>query len=461
MPGVAEFNEDAPPITDDLLVFFDPDYGVFSDEGNSLAADGDNIRQIWDRASTGNTLNQTSASAQPIYDTTTLGNDNASIKSINDSLILTSEFDFDNSTSFTFYQVYKKASNTNIYYWLRGAAGYPRSEHRPTLFQIRGNTGSGRYVNYTDNTDIKIMAITVDRSANEFKMYINGSYIGASVSSVTNWPVTISKLYGNGNAIMNTGNVLFYTDAHDATQVLQVSEWLGEKYDLLVAPITENLEFYINPDKEVYSDAGTTLATDGDNIRQINDLSGNDNTLNQTTAASQPVYKTGVIGNGKASIQSNNDFFLTTNNIEIPNTQAEWTFYAVYKRSNQNNEYFISTLSTNASCRMEWRSVHQIRELSGSGRYIAFTDDTDTKIVTYTLDRNAGTVGELKMYVNGEFYGNMSAGSTVANWPLEFDKLFNSAYGINFGDQLMYNDAHSADQVETMSDWLNDKYDIY
>ena len=35
--GASEFNEDMPPITDDLSVFFDPDYGVFSDEGNSLA----------------------------------------------------------------------------------------------------------------------------------------------------------------------------------------------------------------------------------------------------------------------------------------------------------------------------------------------------------------------------------------------------------------------------------------
>lgn len=223
---------DSPPITVDLQVYYNPDVEAYSDAGSTLAVDGDNIRQFNDQSGNANTLTQTSASIQPIYDTTTFGGGLASIKSINDSLISTSELDFDNSTSFTFYQVYKKASNSNIYYWFRGTAGYPRFEHRTTLIQIRGNTGSGRYVNYTDNTDIKILAITVDRSADEYKMYINGSYIGASISSVTNWPVTISKLYANGNAIINSGNVLFYTDAHDATDVGTMSDWLNTKYSI-------------------------------------------------------------------------------------------------------------------------------------------------------------------------------------------------------------------------------------
>lgn len=223
---------DSPPITTDLMVYYNPDVEVYSDAGTTLAVDGDNIRQFNDQSGNNNTLNQATASIQTIYDTTTFSGGLASIKSINDSLIPTSALDFDNSTSWTFYHVYKKASNSDIYYWLRGEVGYPRSEHRTTLFQIRGNTGSGRYVNYTDNTDIKIMAITVDRSADEFKMYINGSYIGASVSTVTNWPVTIAKLYANGNAYMNVGNVLFYTAAHDATQVGQISDWLNTKYSI-------------------------------------------------------------------------------------------------------------------------------------------------------------------------------------------------------------------------------------
>jgi hypothetical protein len=224
-------------------------------------------------------------------------------------------------------------------------------------------------------------------------------------------------------------------------------------------PINTNLKLYMNPDVEAYSDAGTTLAVDGDNVRQWNDQSGNGNTLNQTTASSQPLYNTTVIGNGKASIQSNKDFFLTTNNIEIPNSQSEWTFYAVYKRSNLNNEYYVTTLSTNAACRMQWTNSHSILQLNGTAKSISFTDDLDTKIVAYSLDRNAGTSGEIKMYINGAFHGLM--GNQVTDYPLEFNKLFYSFYGLNFGNQLMYFDAHDATQVEQVSDWLNEKYQIY
>jgi len=460
--GVSEFNEDAPPITDDLLTFFDPEYAVFSDEGNTLAQDGDNIRQIWDRSSTGNTLNQTTASSQPIYDTTTFGNGIASIKSINDSLIPTTALDFDNSTSWTWYHVYKKASHSNIYYWFRGTVGYPRTEHRTTLFNIRGNTGSGRYVNYTDNTDTKIMAITVDRSANEFKMYINGSYIGASVSSVTNWPVTIGKLYGNGNAIMNVGNALFYTAAHDAAQVLQVSEWLGDKYDLLVAPITENLEFYINPDKEVYSDAGTTLATDGDSIRQINDLSGNDNTIEQATASHQFEYVEDHFGTGKAAIHKDTAHgphmdFASTLSIDSATTGGI-TFYTVYDKTNLSTiSYLFGTTDGNFNRILEYNNFRlYIQDTDGDSHFASFTNASDLAIRAFTLDTSTDTIST---YENGVLVDSSYKSKTWGTF--NFDSFWGSANTSYIGDTLLFSDVHDVDQVKTMSDWLNTKYEIY
>ena len=44
-------------------------------------------------------------------------------------------------------------------------------------------------------------------------------------------------------------------------------------------PITADLQVYYNPEVDAYSDAGTTLAVDGDNVRQWNDQSGNGNTF--------------------------------------------------------------------------------------------------------------------------------------------------------------------------------------
>lgn len=222
-----------PPILENLEVYYNPDLEVYSNAGTILAVDGDNIRQISDQSGNNNTLNQVTASLQPMYNTTQFGNGNAAIESINDGLLVTNTLDFDNSTSFTWYLVYEKTNTTAInYYYISNASGSgnPRSEFWPDLIQIRGTSGSGRNVSYTDSGALKVIAITVDRSADEYKMYANGRYIGASGSQVTNWPVNLGRLFGSQNYTTYFGTQMFYTAAHDATQVEQVSDWLNTKY---------------------------------------------------------------------------------------------------------------------------------------------------------------------------------------------------------------------------------------
>ena len=63
-------------------------------------------------------------------------------------------------------------------------------------------------------------------------MYINNSYIGASTSSITNWELNIHKIFRNNGTNIYSGNILFYTDAHDATDVGTVSDWLNDKYSI-------------------------------------------------------------------------------------------------------------------------------------------------------------------------------------------------------------------------------------
>jgi len=452
--GFDGIQEDLPPITDDLLAFFDPDYGVFSDEGNTLAVDGGNIRQMWDRSATGNTLNQTTATSQPIYDTTTFGNGIASIKSFYDSLIPTNELDFDNSTSWTFYHVYKKASNSNIYYWFKGTAGYPRTEHFTTKFQIRGNSGSPKGVNYTDNTDIKIMTITVDRSGNQFKMYINGSYIGASTSSVIDWPVTIGQLYGNGTAIMNSGNVLFYTDRHSADQVFQVSEWLGDKYGILVAPITENLSLYFNPEKEVYSDAGTTLATDGDYIREWDDRSTNDNDLDQPTASSQLKYKTSLLNSKNGVEATSNTDMLLSNTISLQGC----TIYAVNKKDNTSAEMMPAGGSGNVTIGNNYSDGNTYLYDGTNVATLSVGHFTDWAVRAYVWDY--GT--DFEVFENNSSLGSVSATNVGS---ITIDRLFGRGNGSagtkNCMEILVFTDTHDATQIEEMTNWLNSKYDVY
>lgn len=226
---------DTPPITADLLVYYNPDVEVFSDDIGTPAVDGDNIRQFNDQSGNANTLTQTTATAQPIYNTTQLGNGNSAIESLNDNFELTNGLAFDNSTSFTWYLVYEKTNTTAVnYYYIASASGsgYPRSEFWSSLIQIRGDSGSGRNVAYNDDGALKVIAITVDRSADEYKMYANGSYIGASVSQVTNWPLNIGRIFGSQNYTTYHGINMFYTAAHDATQVGEITDWLNTKYQI-------------------------------------------------------------------------------------------------------------------------------------------------------------------------------------------------------------------------------------
>ena len=224
---------DNPPITDNLSVYFNPDVDTYSDAGTTLAVDGDNIRQMFDKSGNSNTLNQTTASKQPLYNTTTFGNGNASIYSINDYLETTNTLSVGVSDDYTMYMVYKKSANSNIYYAIRGSGGYPRFEHLTNKIQFRDNQGSGASFTYTDNTDLKVIALTLDRNAGthgEHKLYVNGAYI-ALVNYTINWDVDISRIFANSTYAMYYGSLLWYSGiGHDATQVAQISDWLNEKY---------------------------------------------------------------------------------------------------------------------------------------------------------------------------------------------------------------------------------------
>ena len=67
-------------------------------------------------------------------------------------------------------------------------------------------------------------------------------------------------------------------------------------------PPTTALLAHYEADSEVFTDAGTTPAADGEAVYQWNDQSGNGNHLTQTTSGDRPLYQTAE-QNGLAGIQ--------------------------------------------------------------------------------------------------------------------------------------------------------------
>lgn len=104
-----------------------------------------------------------------------------------------------------------------------------------------------------------------------------------------------------------------------------------------------NLGLWISADSGAYTDAGTTLATNGQTVQQWNDRSGNGNHFSQGTAGSRPTYVTNV-QNGKPAIRFAADFMT---NSSIVGTTGR-TIFAVIKGTDAtgNNLRFFSTNHT-------------------------------------------------------------------------------------------------------------------
>lgn len=233
-------------------------------------------------------------------------------------------------------------------------------------------------------------------------------------------------------------------------------------------PITTDLLVYYDPDVEAYSDAGSTLAVDGDNIRQFNDQSGNSNTLEQASAANQPLYDIGTIGSGLASIKiTSNDHLDTTSALLFEQPDANFTFYLVYKKGSTGiSNYIVGQMSPLVGNSRIWlRNVYyQSYDTNNLNAFVSTTDSTDVIILAITIN-TSGSASEqrYKVYKNGSLLG-----STTRDFGGAF--RFNNLYGVGWssfsgdfygGNMLFYDGVHDATQVQEVSDWLNTKYSIY
>ncbi len=226
-------------------------------------------------------------------------------------------------------------------------------------------------------------------------------------------------------------------------------------------PITTNLELFINVEAEVYSNAGSVLAEDGDNIRQINDQSGNGNTLEQSTASSQFVYTADALGTGnfglyKAALADHMDFAST---ISIDsNTTGGITFYTVYDKTNVSGiSYLFGTTDGNFNRILEYNN-HSLyfQDTDGDTHYASITNAGDFAIRAFTLDTTTDTIA---VYENGSLTDSSTSSKTWGTF--NFEQFWGGSMTGYIGNTLLYSDVHNATQVGEISDWLNAKYSIY
>ena len=133
-----------------------------------------------------------------------------------------------------------------------------------------------------------------------------------------------------------------------------------------------------------------------------------------------------------------------------------FTFYIVYKKTVNRR---ISAIRGTNSSRVDLREAYVQTFMDGDSSFIAHADNTDLKIITVVIDRTAETY---EVYKNGTSIGSNSNVFNDGEDP-EWSEIYGGGPlgDINFGNALIYKDAHSSTDVGTVSDWLNTKYKIY
>lgn len=225
-------------------------------------------------------------------------------------------------------------------------------------------------------------------------------------------------------------------------------------------PITTELQLYINPEADVYSDTGTTLAVDGDYIRQINDQSGNSNTLEQATASAQFQYTADILGTGNAGFYKNGstDIMNFNSPVIINGASQSLTFYAVYSRTTNGNPSYLLTLPDNNYNRiLQYQSTIYIQDEDGDSIFAGSTKVLNQVVIkAYVLNTSTNV---MTTYLDGQQENTATLAKTWADF--SFSSFFGGGFGGYIGNVILYSDAHDATQVGQISDWLNTKYLVY
>jgi hypothetical protein len=216
---------------------------------------------------------------------------------------------------------------------------------------------------------------------------------------------------------------------------------------------TENLILYLDANTEVYSDAGITLATDTDKVRQANDQSPQGNTMEQTSSAIQPSYQELEI-NGRNTVRSetNKRLDLTTDIV-----LNGGTIYLVGNKETTNGELVGLGHNTNSNhyFPLNWQDGNTYFHNGTAQKSISTSQPTTSAVRAYVWDYNV----DLEVYTNKVSEGTVSA----VGWGTFTGNCIMATTGFGAGFQehayiLVYSDAHDATKVAEISDILNQTF---
>jgi hypothetical protein len=222
--------------------------------------------------------------------------------------------------------------------------------------------------------------------------------------------------------------------------------------DSSFTPIATDLGFFLDAQTGIYTDAGSTEATDGQAIQQINDQSTSAITATNTEVGFQATYAVASV-NGLNSLRLENNNVKDTYSLssEVALTNNLFTLHVVYKKD---------ATSDSAVFMVDYQNTFQDQGgyfvLLASAAYNPYNEGDEWTVATFKRD-NAN--GFYSFYVNGIVLKNFSSTTSTAQ---AIDRLFQRPSArtgeYNVGDMLIYTQAQSNTDIATIQNGLNTKY---
>tara|TARA_Y100000389_G_scaffold184162_1_gene202340 strand:+ start:357 stop:1871 length:1515 start_codon:yes stop_codon:yes gene_type:complete len=225
-------------------------------------------------------------------------------------------------------------------------------------------------------------------------------------------------------------------------------------------PFTDisSLEFHIQADHDVFTDAGLTCADDTQAIQQVNSLDDIQINAIQTVVAEKPTYAVASL-NGTNTIDFAEDTLDLSSDV---NLGIDYTIHILYKKDTTSDKMVIGH-NSQSSLIGDW-SDNNFYATSNSNAGISFSIGhiIDYSIMTLVRD---GSSNQATLYENGLIHdaktlGSSASISTTIN--LIGDRKFNDGKGDgNLADLTLYSAVKSISEVATLIQELNTKYSVF
>lgn len=232
-----------------------------------------------------------------------------------------------------------------------------------------------------------------------------------------------------------------------------------------------NNVFWLKADAGAYNDAGITLATNGQNIRQWNDNSGNTKHFGENASGQQPVFTASVMnGFPTARFDGNND---RLSNLTIT-TGSSANFFTVvrYSSTPSPNPGILQgsptglLLSTGANDKVVGMWVSNANRPWGRGIQTNNTSQNIPTVATTAINTNYiienqynGTT--INQYVNATVSGSVGYDGTLKSWTeFSIGRQGTESWAGDIAEVIAFNTSINLAQRNIVNNYLSSKYNI-